>query len=98
MNVVERRQQRVELAWPRCLLSRDLERGFRFVVAIIDAAIDRFILDAAIDADQPPREVIVNRRLRAGRDDEREQAERSIVSTIQGVLADAAAHAALAIR
>src|SRR5581483_11692124 len=47
-----------------------------------------------VDADEPPREVIVDRRRRAGRHDEREEAQRSVVGAIERVLPDAAAHLA----
>src|SRR5689334_13981007 len=67
MNVVERRQQRVELAVFDGLLTRDFECRLRFSPAIIDASIHGFIQNAAIDADQTPREMIVNWRLRARR-------------------------------
>src|SRR5688500_12095972 len=64
---------------------------------IVQAAIHGFGLNAAIDADQSPGEVIVYRRLRARRNHEREQTERSVFGAIERVLPDAAAHAALEI-
>ena len=67
--------------------------GVRFVAAVVEAAINRFILDTAINADQSPRQVMARiGRLRACRDDEREEAQRSVFSAIERVLPDAAAH------
>ena len=74
VNVVSRRQQRVELAAAELLTLRDLEPRARWIAAIVEAAVDRFVLPAAIDSDQSPREMVVHRRRRTDRDDQREQA------------------------
>src|SRR6185295_2061013 len=94
VNVVGRREERVEVAWSQCLTSRDLELRTARVASVVETAVDGFVLAATIDADETPREVIVDGRRGPGRHDEREQTERSILGTIEGVLADAAAHPA----
>ena len=98
MDVVGWRQQRVELAAPQLLPLRDLELRQRRITAIVETAVDRFVLSAAIDADETPGEVIVDRRGRAGRHDEREEAERLILGAVERVLTDAAAHSTLRVR
>src|SRR5207302_547633 len=73
---------------------RNLQLRTRRIAAVVEPAIDRFVLTSAVDADEAPREVIVDRRRGEGRNDEREKTERSILRAIQRVLADAAAHLA----
>jgi hypothetical protein len=85
VDVVGRRDERVEVAGfePALLLEREL------------AVEDVLVLRAAVEADEAPREVVVDRRLGAARDDEREQRQRAVAGAEQQPLADPAAHAAL---
>ena len=69
MDVVARRQQRVEVAGP--------ERAARDRSRPSSRGVELLVLAAAVQADQPPREMVVDRGRRAGRDDEREQASAS---------------------
>ena len=62
--------------------------------AIVESAVDGFVLATAIDADDAPREVVVDGRFRADRNHEREQAQRSVLRAVERVLTDAAAHLA----
>ena len=66
--------------------------------AVVQPAVDRLVLPAAVHADQAPGQVVVHGRLGARRDDQREQRERAVLGAIERVLPDAAAHAALPVR
>src|SRR5262245_25882274 len=59
------------------------------------ARVDLLVLLAAVQADEAPREVVVDRRRRAGWDDEREQRERFVAGPVEQPLPDPAAHAAV---
>ena len=61
MNVVRRRNERIEVARHELVLLRNLELRPRRVAPVIEPAIDRLVLLAAIHPDQPPREMIVHR-------------------------------------
>ena len=98
MDVVARRQQRVELAGVHRLGPRHLQVGARGVGAVVHPPVDRLELAAAIDADQAPGQVIVHGRLRAGGDHQREQGQRAVLGAIERVLPDTAAHAARRVR
>ena len=85
MDVVARREQRVEVARPE-----------RAALGQLDAlVVDLLVLGAAVEADETPGQVVVDRRRRARRDDQREQRERAVPGAEQQPLADAAAHAAV---
>src|SRR5579862_3481170 len=56
---------------------------------------DLLVLRASIEADETPGQVVVDRGLRARRNDEREERERAVASAEEERLADAAAHPAL---
>ena len=98
MDVVARRQQRVELAGVHRLGPRHLQVGARGVGAVVHPPVDRLELAAAIDADEAPGQVVVHRRLGAGGDHQREQRQRAVLGAIERVLPDTAAHAALRVR
>ena len=98
VDVVGRRQQRVALAAAEFLAPGDLQIRSRRIAAIVETTVDRLVLPSAIDPDQSPRQVIVHRRRRAGRHDEREQAQRLVLGTVERVLPDAAAHLAGLVR
>jgi hypothetical protein len=57
--------------------------------------VDLLVLLPAIETDEPPREVVVDRRLGARRDDQGEERQRLIRCAVEKPLADAAAHPAL---
>ena len=56
----------------------DRERRPPLFLAIVEATINRFLLFAAVDADESPRQVIVHGRARARWDDEGKEAQRSV--------------------
>src|SRR5438067_10584002 len=88
MDVVRRRNERVEVArLKRAALDEpELAAGAR---------VDLLVLRAAVEADEPPREVVVHGCLCVGRNDEREQRERPAVVAAEQPLADPTAHATL---
>src|SRR5438552_11570226 len=88
VDVVARWDQDVEVARLECAMLDELERAVPFRV-------DLLVLRAEVEADEAPGEVVVDRRLRAGRDDEREERQRAVAGAIEEPLADAAAHPAL---
>ena len=98
VNVVERRQEWVELAAFERLAFGDLQIRPGRIPSVVQSPVDDFVLDSAVDADQAPGQVIVHRRGGAGRHDEREETERSILGTIERVLPDALAHPARLVR
>ena len=87
MDVVAWAGQRVEVA--------GLERAALRGSARRRLGEDVLVLRAAVEPDEPPREVVVDRRLQARRDDQREQRQRAVAGAEQQPLADPAAHAAL---
>ena len=88
VDVVVRRDQRVEVARTERPALDELERA-------ASLRVDLLVLHAAIEADEPPGEVVVDRRLRAGRHDEREEGQRAVARAVEEPLADAPAHPAL---
>jgi hypothetical protein len=66
-----------------------------WIASIVQTLIDGFVLPAAINTHESPRQMIVHRRRRASRHDEREEAERTVLGAIECVLRDATAHPAL---
>src|SRR5215217_4756739 len=86
MDVVGGRQQGVEVAG---LERAPLARRDRL------AREDLLVLGAAVEADEPPREVVVDGGPGVRRDDEREQRRRPVAGAEQQPLADAAAHPAV---
>jgi len=98
VNVVGRRQQRIEFAGLQPSLARDFQLCACRIAAVIEAPVDGFILNAAVYADKTPGEMIMNGRSSAGRHDQREKTKRTVFSTIQRILPDTAAHAACRVR
>jgi hypothetical protein len=88
MDVVARRDQHVEIAGIERSPLDELERP-------VPLGVDLLFLRSAIQADEAPGEVIVDRRLRAGGDDEREERQRPVGGAVEEPLRDPAAHAAL---
>jgi Tol biopolymer transport system component len=88
VDVVGRRDEGVEVARTERALLDELERA-------APPGVDLLVLGAAVQADEPPGEVVVDRRLRRRRHDEREQRQRPVAGAVEQPLADAAAHAAL---
>ena len=88
MDVVPRRQQRVEVA--RLERAR-LGQAQRAAPGVVDL----LVLRAPIEADETPGEVVVDGRGGARRNDEREERERAVARAEEQPLTDAAAHAAL---
>src|SRR6266480_3477779 len=88
VDVVARRNQDVEVAPLERSLLDELERPAALRV-------DLFVLSPAIQADEPPGEVVVDGRLRPGQDHEREQRQRAVLGAVEEPLADPATHAAL---
>ena len=86
-----RRDEDVEVA-------RDQGASLDELEPSVPLCVDLFVLRAAVEADEPPREVVVDGRLRAGRDDEREEREGAVLRAVEEPLADPAAHAALRCR
>jgi hypothetical protein len=66
VDVVARRDQDVEIAGNERASPDELERP-------APAHVDLLVLLPAVEADETPGEVVVDRRLRARRDDEREE-------------------------
>src|SRR5437762_10330988 len=88
MDVVLRRQQRVEVApLERARLGQPQPAGRRLV--------DLLVLRAPIEPDETPGEMVVHGRGGARRNDEREERERAVARAEEQPLTDAAAHAAL---
>ena len=91
VDVVARRDERVEVA-----------RGERTPLGELEGAVplrvDLLVLAAAVEADEAPRQMVVDRRLRGGRHDEREERERAVVGAVEKPLADPATHAAVLCR
>src|SRR6476660_7398989 len=91
MDVVVRRQERVEVAGRERASTRERElRTLR--------PVELLVLVAPVEADEPPRQMVVHGSHRAGRDDEAEQRERAIGGAEEEPLADATSHAALCCR
>src|ERR1051326_3804600 len=88
MNVVLRRDQRVEVAGGERAPGDELERTFT-------SREDLLLLRAAVETDEPPRQVVVNGSLHAGRDDQAEERECPVAGAVEQPLADPAAHPAL---
>ena len=86
-------QKREELAGLDLLLDDNFQCGALRIAAVIQTPIDRLALPAAIETDQPPGEVVMNRSRRAGRDNEREERQRAIFGAIERILPDATTHA-----
>src|SRR5437660_7261505 len=72
MDVVRRRNERIEVARLERAALEEPEPG-------VTVRVDLLVLCAAVQADEPPRKVIVHRGFRTGRDDEREERERAVV-------------------
>ena len=88
VDVVAGRQQHVEVAGHERAPLRQLEAG-------VVVRVDLLVLGAAVEPHEPPSEVVVHRRLGAGRDHQAEQRQRAVAGPEEQPLADAAAHAAL---
>src|ERR671937_770165 len=88
MDVIAWRNQDVEIARAERTTLHELESAIRFRV-------DLLVLRPAVEADEPPSQVVVDRRLRAGRNYEREERQRAVLCEVEEPLPDAAAHAAL---
>src|SRR6266511_3726133 len=88
MDVVRRGEQRVEVAGHECALLGELEPTRVLRVNLLG-------LRAPVETDEPPREMVIHRCLRARRDDEREERERAVAGTEEQPLPDPAAHAAI---
>ena len=83
-----RGQQHVVVAGSERTPPRELDAAFLRIVELL-------VLIALVEADEPPRQVVVDRGHRPGRHDEAEQAERTVGGAEEEPLADAATHAAV---
>jgi len=59
VDVAVRRQQRVELARLHSLLTGDLQTRPGFILPVVEPRVRRVELRAAVDADEPPRQMVV---------------------------------------
>jgi hypothetical protein len=94
MNVAFGREEIVEVAGTK-VAPLDLHQLCRTLVSsLVDPAVDPFVLLAAIQSDQPPRQVIMDRRAGARRQDQAEERQFSICRPKKKVVSNALTHTA----